>query len=137
MSLVDNKAVVTRFFEMLNANEQAGLADVYTEDARVQTMGRTLISGVFDRSQVTAAAARVFDAFPKGIRFVVHHMTAEDDHVAVEVESFAEHISGTPYNNQYHFLFQMRDGKIVQLKEYCDTELITDVICGGARPERV
>ena len=31
-------------------------------------------------------------------------------------------------------LFTLRDGKVVQLKEYMDTELATDVLCGGQRP---
>lgn len=132
-----NKAIVARFIEMMSAGDTAGLLASYTEDGHVQTMGGTLISGVFDREQIAAAAGRVFEVFPEGIRFVVHAMTAEEDRVAVEAESFARHVSGKDYNNQYHFLFRLRGGKVVELKEYCDTEHITDVICGGARPETV
>lgn len=134
MTPQDNKAAVTSFFELMNAGDIANMVSAYAPDGHVHTMGTTLISGVFDRGQVRIAADRIYDVFPKGIRFVVHCMTAEDDRVAVEAESFGEHISGKAYHNHYHFLFQLRDGKIVQLKEYCDTEHITEVICGGARP---
>lgn len=135
MTPTENKAIVARFIAMMSAGDTPGLLGLYTEDGRVVTMGNTLISGSFDRAQIAAAAARVFDVFPAGIRFVVHAMTADEDRVAVEAESFARHVSGADYNNKYHFLFRLRGGRVAELKEYCDTEHITDVICGGARPE--
>jgi ketosteroid isomerase-like protein len=54
--------------------------------------------------------------------------------VAVEAESQGEHVSGKLYTNQYHFLFEFRDGLVVCLKEYMDTERVTDILCGGHRP---
>ena len=61
-------------------------------------------------------------------------MTAEDDSVAVEAESEGMHVSGVMYQNFYHFLFIFKDGKVLLLKEYMDTEKVTDVLCGGHRP---
>ena len=54
--------------------------------------------------------------------------------MAVEAESRGEHASGVIYANQYHFLFEFRDGKVRLLKEYMDTERVTDILCGGQRP---
>jgi ketosteroid isomerase-like protein len=96
-------------------------------------MGNTLISGAYDKPAIAAMAAGVLQAFPDGIKFTIHAITAEDDRVAVEAESHARHVSGKPYNNHYHFLFRWRDGQLVELKEYMDTEHVTDVICGGER----
>ena len=132
----ENKAIVARFIAMMSSGDTAGLIDAYTDDGRVTTMGSTLISGTFDKGQIAAAAGGIFEAFPSGITFTIQAMTAEDDRVAVEAESFGRHISGADYNNHYHFLFRLRDGKVVELKEYCDTEHITDILCGGARPQR-
>ena len=50
--------------------------------------------------------------------------------MAVEAESRGQHISGKTYNNQYHWLFRFRNGKIVMLKEYMDTQHLADVCCG-------
>jgi ketosteroid isomerase-like protein len=61
-------------------------------------------------------------------------MVGEGDKVAVEATSEGKHISGRTYTNQYHFLFEFRDGKLLRLKEYMDTERVTDVLCGGQRP---
>lgn len=55
------------------------------------------------------------------IRLTPHAFTAEGDRVAVETESYAEVKNGRVYNNHYHFLVIVRDGKIAQVKEYLDT----------------
>lgn len=134
MTAERNVAAIRRFFEAMNAGDVAAIVDSYADDATLRTMGRTLISGTFDKPAIASAAGRIFEAFPGGIRFVIHAITAQEDRVAIEAESFGRHASGRDYNNQYHFLARLRDGKIVEFKEYCDTEHITDVICGGARP---
>jgi ketosteroid isomerase-like protein len=96
-------------------------------------MGNTLISGRYTKAQINDAAGAIYQVFPQGIRFVIKAMTAEDDRVAVEAESEGMHVSGRLYGNQYHFLFRLRDGKVVELKEYMDTERVTDILCGGQR----
>ena len=129
-----NKQVARTFFDALSRSDVQGILAVYSDDIKVHTMGHTLISGVFDKAHIAMAASRVLDAFPKGITFTVKVMTAEDDRVAIEAESKAVHVSGKPYANQYHFLMRLRDGKITEFKEYMDTEMVTDVLCGGQRP---
>lgn len=129
-----NKRQVEAFFDALNRGDVAALLDLYAEDGRCVTMGRTLISGTFSKAQITAAAGAIFEAFPAGIRFHIRTMTAEDDRVAVEAESEGGHASGQHYTNEYHFLFRFRDGKVVEFKEYMDTERVTAILCGGQRP---
>jgi ketosteroid isomerase-like protein len=131
-----NKVLVADLMEAIGRADVPAIVDAYTEDGYVETMGRTLISGRFSREQVAMAASRVLEAFPNGIEFRILNMTAEDDRVAVEAVSNGEHVSGQHYANHYHFLFVVRDGKIAVMKEFMDTELVTDVICGGQRPEK-
>jgi ketosteroid isomerase-like protein len=59
-------------------------------------------------------------------------MTAEGDRVAVEAESRGLHVSGKLYNNLYHFLLVVREGKVHEFKEYLDTKLAHEVLLGGA-----
>ncbi|MEM1111187.1 MAG: nuclear transport factor 2 family protein [Pseudomonadota bacterium] len=129
-----NKSLVAQFFDILNRNDIAAMLDLYAEDARVTTMGSTLISGTFGKDKVAAAASGALDVFPEGLKFEVLDVVAEGDGVAVEAESRGEHVSGKTYNNLYHFKFRFRDGKLLELKEYMDTEHVTDVLCGGQRP---
>ncbi|MEZ7996386.1 MAG: nuclear transport factor 2 family protein, partial [Halioglobus sp.] len=76
----------------------------------------------------------IFDVFPNGLTFTILNMVGEGDKVAVEATSVGEHISGQTYSNEYHFLFEFQSGKLIRLKEYMDTERVTDVLCGGQRP---
>jgi hypothetical protein len=56
-------------------------------------------------------------------------MTAEDDRVSVESETYGViTATGKVYNNTYHYLFTIRDSKIVSVREYMDTEHIQDVL---------
>jgi uncharacterized protein len=128
-----NKQFARDFFAAISRGDTAAILDAYTEDGGCETMGNTLISGFFDKSQIAAAASGVLGAFPQGIEFTIKQLTAEGDRVAVEAESHGIHASGKVYHNYYHFLMQLRAGKLVRLKEYMDTELVTDVLCGGQR----
>jgi len=69
-----------------------------------------------------------FAAFIQGLggegRMEVHAITAEGDRVAVEAESFFPLKDDRTYNNTYHFLVEFRDGRVIRVKEYCDTALV-------------
>ena len=45
----------------------------------------------------------------------------------METESYAELTNGRVYNNLYHFVFIVRDGKIAGVKEFLDTEHTTAI----------
>lgn len=129
-----NKQSVIDFFSALNAGDVDAIVGAYAENGTVRTMGNTLISGTFTRDQVAATAGGIFDVFPNGLKFTVLGMVAEGEKVAVEAVSKGEHVSGQIYSNEYHFLFEFENGKLLNFKEYMDTERVTDILCGGQRP---
>ena len=128
-----NKDIARKFFNDMSNNNIAGIIEAYDDDVRIYTMGNTLISGVVNKTQAKDFAGQVLGAFPQGIRFEVHNLTAEGDRVAIEAESFATHVSGKYYNNKYHFFMRLKDGLITEFKEYMDTEMVTEVLCGGQK----
>lgn len=130
----ENKARVEAFFNCLSRGDVDGFVAMYHPQGSLWTSGNTLISGDFSIEQIAAAGAAIFDAFPEGLVFSVHSMIAEGEKVAVEAQSAGMHSSGQAYSNLYHFLFEFRDGKVWRLKEYMDTERVTDILCGGQRP---
>jgi ketosteroid isomerase-like protein len=73
------------------------------------------------RDQVVGAIVQGFRAPEDRLRFTVLDMVAEGDRVAAEVASDGLHASGKRYQNRYHFLFTVTDGRIVAVKEYMDT----------------
>jgi uncharacterized protein len=128
-----NKKLTRDFIQAIDDSDIPAIVAAYAEDGRVTTMGNTLISGTYDLSQIKQAASHVLHAFPKGVRYTILNMTAEEDRVAVEALGRGEHSSGKIYDQHYHFLFHWRDGKLVHLKEFMDSEKVTEVLCGGQK----
>ena len=67
-------------------------------------------------------------ATKNGLSITPKAMVAEGDKVAVEAESYGEFPNGRVYNNEYHFLVVVRDGKISAVKEYLDTMHTAEII---------
>jgi ketosteroid isomerase-like protein len=133
MSIEENKKVIADFLAAMSRGDTEYILDAYADDGMLWTMGNTLISGQYNKAQIKEFADGIYDAFPNGLTFTVHGMVAEGDKVAVEATSEGAHVSGVVYSNQYHFLFTVRDGKLLQMKEYMDTELATDILMGGQK----
>jgi len=122
-SAPDNRALVERYFEMMQAGDPE-IGSLFCEDvswvapqsspigqrhegkaAVLELMG--LGVGLYDMSQ------------PMRIEFDA--IAAEADHVFVEMTLSATTRTGDPYRNHYVFVFRMRQGKIAEIHEYLDT----------------
>ena len=125
----NNKKLVEDFFSILSSGSQDYL-DFYTEESIIWTAGENAIGGSRSKSEIIGFAKSILDSFPDGISFNVVNLIAENDYVAAEVEGTAMHVSGKPYNNKYHFLLKIKDNKILELKEYMDTQLAAKVLLG-------
>ena len=55
---------------------------------------------------------------------------APEQRVAIEATSRGTTANGDLYAQQYHFLLRARDGKIIEWREYMDTELARKVLIG-------
>ncbi len=124
MSTENNKQLVRKMFEDMDGY-LASLADDYTHTIP----GKSAFAGTMTRAQYTEVMAQgVGMFFPNGIKMTIKGMIAEGDRVAVEAESYGETAEGTVYNNEYHFLFEVRDGKIQATREYMCTAHIVEVL---------
>src|SRR3546814_18491062 len=57
------------------------------------------------------------------IQLSIAGMIGEGDDVAVEAETDSEMLNGRRYNNRYHFVFRLRDGKFCEVREYSCSHL--------------
>ena len=128
--MFDYKTKTLEFIRKMGEGDVDYIVNAYCDDGRVRTMGNTLISGVRSKPEIAEFASGVLTAFPKGLTFKVTGITTEGSRVAVEATSQGIHASGVEYCNSYHFLFQWQDGKLLELVEYMDTELVSKVLCG-------
>lgn len=83
------------------------------------------MAGTRNRDELLSAARMPSSITKDGINFEIRHLTAEQDHVSAEVR-LSIMVNGTPYNNEYHFLFTLRDGVIVAISEYFCSKLVED-----------
>ncbi len=129
-SITDQNKKITRdFFEALSTGSNKYL-DFYTDDSIIWTAGNNSIGGTRTKKEVVTFAENILSAFPSGITFNITGITAEEERVAVEISGEAIHASGETYNNQYHFLLRIKYGKILELKEYMDTQLAAKILLG-------
>lgn len=125
MSLEQNKQTARGFFERLNARDIPGALDTLSDDLRYWIIGRRDVipsSGEHDKEGMARIFAAMMSRLENGMDMTVKGVIAEEDKVALEVESYGRLKNGRIYNNQYHIWMRIRDGRIAEVHEYLDTQ---------------
>lgn len=131
MTKARNKILAERYFEACSRGDARAIADMYAPEGVHIARGNTLFSGTYTKEQICEVSGQVTGAFPEGLKFTIDNMIADDDLVVAEVQSNGQHVSGAYYHNEYAFIMKFRDGALLEVKEYFDTEAATEVLCGG------
>jgi len=127
----ERRAITRALFDALSRSDVAAVDALYAEEFVLWSPGALPFSGTHDKAEALELTKMITAAFPQGLQFTIDAMTVEGERVAVEAHSEGRHASGRDYRNQYHFLVKIRDGKIVMLKEYMDTQHAVDVLLQG------
>ncbi len=133
MSAEDNKKIVVSFFENFSSGKMEQALAMMSDNATWSVMGKPdkfALAGTKTKAQFTELVKGIGAAMPKGLRVTPKGITAEGDRVALEAESYGETAGGKVYNNMYHFLIEVRGGKIQAVREYLDTIHAQDVLVG-------
>lgn len=120
---------VAHFMEVFSSGDAQATIALMTADATWWIAGTMPISGTYDREAFGKLLAAVTDTCTGPIKLTPKEWTIDGDRVAVEVESLTHTKAGRKYNNQYHILFRVRDGKIAGVREYMDTVHAQAVLC--------
>jgi ketosteroid isomerase-like protein len=123
----ENKQLVLNFWDAFSNSRFDEALAMVAEDATWWVAGTTDISGSFTKAEFSDLVKGIGENAPNGIKITPGHITAEGDRVAMEAESYGEISNGKVYNNFYHMLHTIRDGKLVSVKEYMDTQHVQDV----------
>jgi ketosteroid isomerase-like protein len=129
MSAEENKRIILGFFENMSAGNGEAVLGALADSATWWVAGNFALSGTKTKAQFAELIGALGSKIDGGLRVTPKGITAEGDRVAVEAESYAKMKNGKTYQNQYHFLFVVRDGKIQQVKEYLDTTHANEVLC--------
>lgn len=129
MSNEANKQLVVAFMEAFSRGQTDKMLGMLTDSATWWVAGNFPLSGTWNKRAFADLLGGVAGSCKGPIRLTPKAFTAEGDRVAVETESYAELKNGRVYKNQYHFLFEIRDGKIERVREYLDTMHANEIFC--------
>ena len=124
MILEKNKNTVEHFWVKFCEGDVEGALALLDDHVNWQCMGIAgdlPISGNQNKQQIADLINMVKTLFVDGLAITTTGWTAERDRVAVEATGYGKKYNGTVYQNNYHFIFELHDDKIVQIREYGDT----------------
>jgi ketosteroid isomerase-like protein len=129
MGAVENKEAIRNMFAQLAGGNADAFLAAMGDDLRYTLIGNTRFSGTFNGKQELIAKLLVplMAALTDGIALTPYNLIADGDFVAMQAHGKAMNKNGKPYNNTYCHIFKFANGKIVEVTEYLDTELVTDV----------
>ena len=123
MELQENKALVKEFVEAMRTSDVDKLKTMITDDFSWWIIGKPeyLATAGEHNAAYFLGFFKGAELFPEGTDFKTTSMISEGNVVAAEAEFKAKTAMGTDYENYYHFLFILEDGKVKRMKEYMDT----------------
>jgi ketosteroid isomerase-like protein len=123
----ENKELLRRIFEGLAQKNGelfvASMADDFswtvtgtTKWSRTYSGKKTVLSELFGTLREKIAGPT---------KTTAERIVADGDFVVVEARGDNVTRTGKPYSNRYCFVFRLADGKLKEVTEYLDTELVT------------
>ena len=131
MNIEKNKQIVRNLIDAMDRGSVTDMLSFFHEDASWIIPGSSSLSGQFTKDMFAMGSKNLFSSFPDGLHFEIIAFAAEGDRVAAEVISNGAHVSNKPYRNHYHFLFILRDDKIVKAMEFMDTKHAAEILYGA------
>ena len=124
MNLEQNKEMAKALLEASAVHDGARFASLLHDDATYWTLGKPhLFAYCGEKAKADIVAYMSTPSiFVGGVTVTFGDITAEGDRVAIEAETRGTLPDGRVYTNMYHYLFTFRDGKILRVKEYLDTQ---------------
>ena len=115
MTNVDEvRRTAVRLIETLH---EGPLRELLSDDLEWWSPGRGSLT--LDELYQNVGKFRSYMAQPS--RMTIQTVTVEDDRAAIECRGDGRLKDGRSYNNVYHFLVRVKDGKVVEVHEHNDT----------------
>jgi ketosteroid isomerase-like protein len=131
VAAAENLKLMQDLFARIAAGDRSAFVDCLADDVVMRVTGHYSWSQTF-----VGKAAVLRDLYgylatlvAEGRRTIPLRVIAGDDHVVVEARGEMRTKAGVPYNNEYCLIYRLKDGKIVEFREYCDSAL-TEAVLG-------
>ena len=127
MGAAENKQLIETMFAELSHGNGAGYLERLADDVRFTIIGSTKFSGTYDGKQdvIDRLLTPLMAALEGGLEVKPYRLVAEGDTVVVQADGRSITKTGKRYDNTYCQVFRIEGGKVKQITEYLDTELVT------------
>ncbi|MDI1328401.1 MAG: nuclear transport factor 2 family protein [Brevundimonas sp.] len=124
-----NRATLEAVFEGLAVGDGRAFVDAMAEDFTWIMIGSTDWSGVYrGKAAVRGELLRPLMARFKSYRNTPRRFIVDGDRAAIQCQGDAETLDGKRYDNTYCWVVRFRNGQLVELTEYMDTQLVVDAL---------
>ncbi|MGB9367594.1 MAG: nuclear transport factor 2 family protein [Xanthobacteraceae bacterium] len=127
MATAENKQLLQDIFAATARGDSRPLVEAMADDFRWIISGNGRWSRTYDgKPAVLTELFPVLRERIKGrIKMIPQRVIADGDHVVVEARGDNVTKAGQRYDNSYCFVFRVTGGKLAEVTEYMDTELVT------------
>ena len=122
-SLRNNKVLIEQYLEALGSLDGDKARAFMHEDYSCRIISAAVKPDMYDAAGFCHFIEGFKAILATRIEFTVVEMTAEENRVSTLANGFSTTIDGKPYNNEYHFLNHIRDGKVIGHLEFMDSYL--------------
>ena len=131
MTAAENEKLMRDLFAGIAAGDRTAFADHLADDLVMRVTGQYSWSRTFRGKQAFLRDLHGYLAtlVADGRRTIPLNFVAGGDHVVVEARGEMRTKAGVPYNNEYCLVYRIKDGKIVEMREYCDS-VLTETVLG-------
>lgn len=132
MNAARNKQVLEDAFAELAKGNGKPFVDLMADDFCWTIPGTTRWSNTYRGKQAVLVDLMkpLFAQFANRYTNTAQRILAEGDYVVVECRGNVTTKAGKPYANEYCYVIRMADGKMCELREYLDTELVASALNG-------
>jgi uncharacterized protein len=128
MSAAENKKLMQEIFAALAVGDRSLFAKHAADDYRIVVMGHSSWSQTVEGDARRKYQEYVRARFSAPGKTAAERFIADGDIVVVEARGDNHSASGERYDNQYCLIFRLKDGKIVEMREYMDTAFCERVL---------
>ena len=130
MGTAENKKLLQDIFSRLSQGNSSLFVESMDESFQWIVTGHTKWSKTYAGKQTVLRElmGALQTALGGRIRVTGTRFVADGDIVVVEAKGSNTTKAGKPYNNNYCFVFRLAEGKLQELTEYMDTQLVVEAL---------
>ena len=136
MNKLSNKQKMQQVFAEMAKGNLDPFVDIMAEDMQWSWMGTETWTRTFEGKEtvVNELLAAVKATLTEPFEVVPHRFIADEDFVVIEHTGKNTTPDGRPYHNKYCWVCRFSNGKLRELREYMDTELVTKTFGTDDKP---